>query len=367
MAMRPKPRAQSSIRPVYEIFKANSDMKEKEDAYFLHIYLPGFIKEGIKINFVSSSRMVRVVGERPLNYGNRISRFEQTYPVPDDCDVQKLQGKYEQGTLTITMPKKPIPQVDTPKTEIEPTKRKGPTPISPLRKPMPQPKPKEEPKQAIPPKSPITRIEPKVEPIQDYKRPQNVQEEKSTTIASTSKDQMGRSQKGQEEIETKPTSSIMDPSKQIEDKREEEIKQAISYIENFKKKLSEMDEKRGAIKKKDETGKPEKYIDHNMILEDKEIKARKSPKEGESSSPKAQEKGKESNIDKRKNKDDSSYTIGKGINEVVASATEVVTRIGEGTLNEEEKPLVANMGAAILVIVALGAYVTYKFTSSGRP
>jgi len=314
------------------------------------LHSAGFLKERIKINFVSSSRIVRVTGERPL-VGNRISRFEQTYPVPEYCEKQKLQGKFEQGTLTITMPKKAISQVLTPKAEIEPSKIKRRTPVSPLTKPMPESKPKEEPKQTSPPKSLTTRIEQeKKDPIGDKERPQNVQEEtevKSPTTTST---------------------TTIGPIKQIEDNREEEIRQkAMEYIETVKKKLHEMDDKKSVTKKEDEAiRKPGKYIDNNMVLKDKEIKTRISPKEGESSSPKVKEKGKENTIDKAKSKEDESYTIGKGIKEVVASASEVVTKIGEGTLNEQEKPLVANMGAAILVIVALGAYVTYKFTSSGR-
>ncbi|TKY49824.1 Inactive protein RESTRICTED TEV MOVEMENT 2 [Spatholobus suberectus] len=84
----------TSTRPVYETFEPKSEMKEKEEAYFVHVYLPGFTKERIKINFVRSSRVVRVIGERPLG-GNRISNFEHTYPVPENCEVEKLQGKYD--------------------------------------------------------------------------------------------------------------------------------------------------------------------------------------------------------------------------------------------------------------------------------
>lgn len=346
----------------------------------------------IKINFVRSSRVVRVVGERPIG-GNRISNFEETYTVPENIEVEKLKGKYEQGTLIITMPKmKPISQV-SPKAPLETTQNKGPTPISPSKYPMlepkpfkevaketmettrkigptpvspsnklvPQPKPfkevaKEtiettkkigptpvspskqsmpEPKLkevAMPPKSPIIRMDQREKSNGDKKGPQHVQEEtmlKSTAIASTP--QKDTSQKGQQEIET--------------------------YIRKVKDKLHEKDEQKSGTK-------PEKYIDHNEVLDGREIRTR--PKTG-STAPIAQEKKKESrNIDKGKSKEDEFYSIGKGIKGVVASASEVVTKIGEGKLNDEEKPLVANMGAAFLVIVALGAYVTYKFTSSSK-
>ncbi|RZB72177.1 hypothetical protein D0Y65_036496 [Glycine soja] len=45
---------------------------------------------------------------------------------------------------------------------------------------------------------------------------------------------------------------------------------------------------------------------------------------------------------KRRTEEDEIYTIGKGIKEVVASASEVVTKIGEENLADEEKLLVAN-------------------------
>jgi type IV secretory pathway VirB10-like protein len=68
------------------------------------------VKERIKIIYVQSSHILRVSGERPLN-DNRWSRFEQAFPVPENCDVDKIQGLFQQGILTITMPKKIIAQV----------------------------------------------------------------------------------------------------------------------------------------------------------------------------------------------------------------------------------------------------------------
>ncbi|KAL5148103.1 Protein RESTRICTED TEV MOVEMENT 2 [Glycine soja] len=364
-----------SIRPVYETFEPKSEMKEKEEAYFLHIYLPGFVKEKIKINFVGSSRVVRVAGERPLG-GNRISNFEQAYPVPENCEVGKLQGKYELGTLIITMPKKPIISQVSPKAKVETTPRIGPTPlISSPKKSVPDqlPKPKEVvAKEAMPPKSPIiSRMEQVEKSYGDKTRPQHVQEEtmvKSTAIASTPRKETGKSQKGHEEIEPKPTST-MGFGKQIEYKNEEANKQndITTYIEKVKEKQNK---DREYEKLHERRKQDQKYVDHNVVLKEREIKTTR-PKETVSSStpPKAHQKGKETSttiIDKgkRRTEEDEIYTIGKGIKEVVASASEVVTKIGEGNLDDEEKPLVANMGAAILVIVALGAYVTYKFTSA---
>ncbi|KAK7334532.1 hypothetical protein VNO80_26289 [Phaseolus coccineus] len=368
-------RPQASIRPSYETFEPKSEMKEDKAAYFLHIYLPGFVKEKIKIHFLRASRVVKVSGERSLG-GNRISNFEQTYSVPEDCEVEKLQGKFELGTLIVTMPKKPIniSQV-SPKLQAETPQKIPPSPfVSSSDKPvLDQPKPKEV---AMPPKSPIPRMEQGEKYFGDMSpRPKSVQEEpmlkSSPVFASTPIKETGKSQKGQEEIiEPKPTSTIMSHDRKIEHEKEEENKQndIATYIEKVKKRIHEKEDKVDWNNLDQRIKSGQRYINHNEVWKGAEI-LKTRPKEGAGSIvPK--EKVKEttnSNIDKGKRKeDDEMYTIGKGIKEVVASAAEVVTKIGEGKLNEEEKPLVANMGAAILVIMALGAYVTYKFTSSTK-
>ncbi|KAL2337351.1 hypothetical protein Fmac_011797 [Flemingia macrophylla] len=362
----------SNNRPLYQPFVPKSEMKEKEQAYFLRIYLPGFVKEQIKINFERSSRVVKVVGERPLG-GNRISNFEQKYPVPENCEEEKLQGKYELGTLVITMPKKPIISQVSPQAQANTTLRKGPiTPISPSKDIRHDPKPRQVANEPMPPKSPTTRLEQGEKSSGDKKGPQNVQEETmlKSRVALAPKGEIGKSPNALEKIEPKPTST-MGPIKPIEDNHGEKIKKndITTYIEKVKQRLNENvplkeDIKDGKPHEKINSGK--KYIEHNEISQGKEIE-RRPKKAGLVAPPKALETEMErKTVDKGKSKEGEIYTIGKGIKEVVASTSEVVTRIGEGKLSDEEKPLVANMGVAILVIVALGAYVTHKFTSSSK-
>ncbi|CAJ1958665.1 unnamed protein product [Sphenostylis stenocarpa] len=333
------------------------------------LHSTGFIKEKIKINFVRSSRVVRVTGERTLG-GNRISNFEQTYPVPENCEVEKLHGKYELGTLIVTMPKKPFAV-----SQVSPKSPHQIPPIPPLsssEKPvLDLSKPKEV---AMPPKSPLPRMELREKPIGDKSpRPKNVQEEtmlKPTPIfASTPLKEIGKSQKGQGEIEPKSTSAIRGHDRKIQDKNVVENKQndIATYIEKVKKRIHEKEDEADRNNPNERMKSGQRYINHDEVWKGAEI-LKTRPKEGEGSTA-TKEKGKESthrSIDKGKRKEEEVYTIEKGIKEVVASASEIVTKIGEGNLNDEEKPLVANMGAAILVIMALGAYVTYKFTSSSR-
>jgi hypothetical protein len=56
---------------------------------------------------------------------------------------------------------------------------------------------------------------------------------------------------------------------------------------------------------------------------------------------------------------------GTGLKEVMDSATNRVKNLAE-KVNEEEKQMLINVGAAVLVIVALGVYVSYSYGSAGR-
>jgi hypothetical protein len=70
------------------------------------------------INYVALSRTLRIIGERQIIGSKKSIQFDQSYPVPENCEVEKLQGKFEHGTLIVAMPKKfPSlkPQVDTAK------------------------------------------------------------------------------------------------------------------------------------------------------------------------------------------------------------------------------------------------------------
>ncbi|CAJ2638519.1 unnamed protein product [Trifolium pratense] len=407
MAMRsrtPIPRPKPSINPVYETLQPKLELKENEEAYFLHIYLPGFIKERIKINYVALSRTLRIIGERQIIGSNKTIQFDQSYPVPENCEVEKLQGKFEHGTLIVAMPKK-FPslkaQVDTTKEKVvasprtpkganipsksstprvleEPIIRDKKDPSSPsivkglndLNKLKEQ---KGAQKDTFPTQSPKGKLKP-LEPFVES-RPQNFDEENNVLLKAKGKEINGKGQKGQEEIE--PKSKIqMDHIKQIDDEKIQEEIRKKAILETIRKQLHG-DEKESVTKKEIEEDKKtyesskvdQKYVDHNMFLEGKEIKARKvSPKGEESFAPKDAKKGKDTNIGKAKRvKKGEMYAKEKGIfKEVASSASQVVKKLGEGKLNEQEKPLVANISAAILVIVALGAYATYKFTSSSK-
>ncbi|KAI4323709.1 hypothetical protein L6164_023294 [Bauhinia variegata] len=116
------------ISSVYEEFQPKSETTENLEAYHIQIYLPGFTKEDVKIKYISSSRVMSIFGGRQIQGSNRWIRVDKAYPVPENCDVERVQGKFDKGILTITMPKKFIPQLLAPK-EAKTTQEKFSSPL----------------------------------------------------------------------------------------------------------------------------------------------------------------------------------------------------------------------------------------------
>ncbi|HVG08247.1 MAG TPA: Hsp20/alpha crystallin family protein [Thermoanaerobaculia bacterium] len=89
------------------------DIQENGDAYLFHAELPGMSKEDIHITLENS--VLRVSGERKFekdakkeNY-HRVERtygtFTRTFTLPTQVDPEKVQAAFENGILTITVPK----------------------------------------------------------------------------------------------------------------------------------------------------------------------------------------------------------------------------------------------------------------------
>ena len=63
----------------------------------------GFKKEQLRVQ-VDNYGNLRTSGERPLN-GNRWCRFRKEFRVPDNCNASEIRAKFENGILSITLPK----------------------------------------------------------------------------------------------------------------------------------------------------------------------------------------------------------------------------------------------------------------------
>lgn len=89
------------------------DIQETADAFLFHAELPGMTKEDLHITLENS--VLRLSGERKFekdakkeNY-HRVERtygtFTRTFTLPTQVDADKVLAAFENGILTITVPK----------------------------------------------------------------------------------------------------------------------------------------------------------------------------------------------------------------------------------------------------------------------
>lgn len=94
-------------------FTPRLDLTENKKSYILKVDLPGMEKESINVN--TTDDLITVSGERKIeneeeeNGYHRIERsygsFSRTIPMPSNVDTAKIEANYENGVLTITLPK----------------------------------------------------------------------------------------------------------------------------------------------------------------------------------------------------------------------------------------------------------------------
>ncbi|CAK7325145.1 unnamed protein product [Dovyalis caffra] len=316
-------RTRRSTAIQYENFQPKFEWVEEEGANVLLIYLPDYLKEQLKITYVHSSRMVQVTGERPLTY-NQWSRFNQNFRVPQNCEVNKIQGKFKNEILYITMPKptikQPHPKEEAKATKEDPLPSKDASVEKPMTSQVPQ-KPTMEPKQT------------------DEKKPGVL------SPPEASKDQ--KSQKGQ--AETPPeAASTSDTVKQKDEKP----------ITGKKESTAEVSKKPA-----------ESFEEKTLFEQEESIKKRK---ESDNASLKALEKDKGKGVklagsgSEEKQKQD--FKIAGKVKEVknvaATAAKKTVKGLNAIELSEERQKSMVNIGVAALVIVALGAYLAYSYQSS---
>ncbi|KDP42922.1 hypothetical protein JCGZ_23864 [Jatropha curcas] len=140
---------------VYEDFEPSVDWVIEPGADTLRVYLPGFKKEQMKVQ-VTSSRHLRISGERQISDTNVFSRFRKEIPIASNYDPNEISARFEKGILYVKHPKIIV-------TEPEPQKPKE------AAKPPMSPKPAEKPPQPAveapkPQKPPTAPAQPQQKP-----------------------------------------------------------------------------------------------------------------------------------------------------------------------------------------------------------
>lgn len=90
-------------------FRSASQMSETDKTYTISIDLPGVAKKDIDVETIGNK--ITVSGERKDEKETKekssrsYSSFKQSFSLPDDADLNKIQAESENGVLTITVPK----------------------------------------------------------------------------------------------------------------------------------------------------------------------------------------------------------------------------------------------------------------------
>jgi HSP20 family protein len=89
------------------------DIQETGDAYLFHAELPGLTREDIHITL--ENNVLRLTGERKAEKDvnkesfHRVERtygtFTRTFTMPTQVDAEKVHAAFENGVLTVTVPK----------------------------------------------------------------------------------------------------------------------------------------------------------------------------------------------------------------------------------------------------------------------
>ncbi|KAJ0101456.1 hypothetical protein Patl1_05812 [Pistacia atlantica] len=91
----------------YEDFHPFAELTEDKDNNILSVYLPGFKQQQIIITMLRSSHKIRIQGER-ICVNNKRQKFNQCYTIPQNCNLNKIQARWENKVLRIIMPQETV-------------------------------------------------------------------------------------------------------------------------------------------------------------------------------------------------------------------------------------------------------------------
>ena len=103
-------------RPRVEIgdFKPRIDVIEDENALYFEAELPGVVKEDVKVS-VNDENILTIKGNKKFDKKDDINsccrsersfgEFARSFQLPDNVDSEKISAHYDNGVLTLTVPK----------------------------------------------------------------------------------------------------------------------------------------------------------------------------------------------------------------------------------------------------------------------
>ncbi|XP_062209372.1 inactive protein RESTRICTED TEV MOVEMENT 2-like [Phragmites australis] len=161
--------AARGINRTYEEYDPTVEWSRAAEADTVKISLPGFKKEELQV-VVDSHGHMQARGTRPVA-GTRWSRFQKDFKLPQNCNVDGIRAKFENETLTITLPKKsPSPQAVAPAPPSVPEPRR-PAKAPPQKPPQAPPEPPRPAPSSVPAKPLVPATSRKLQPAPSQKQP----------------------------------------------------------------------------------------------------------------------------------------------------------------------------------------------------
>lgn len=103
------------------------NLHEDDENYYVKADLPGMSKEDIAVSI--DNGILNIQGERTEETEDEsksclrkevvYESFNKTIPFPEDVDEKKVEAKYENGVLSLTVPKKAEAKTEVKKIEIK--------------------------------------------------------------------------------------------------------------------------------------------------------------------------------------------------------------------------------------------------------
>jgi len=109
------------------MLKPTLDLSASDEEYTISIEIPGVDEKDVKLDLANDTLTIR--GEKKQqkeemerNY-YRMERsygsFQRVLSLPEDADQQAVKARFKKGVLTITMPRKSLPQSDVKRIEVQ--------------------------------------------------------------------------------------------------------------------------------------------------------------------------------------------------------------------------------------------------------
>jgi HSP20 family protein len=109
------------------MFKPSLDLGATDKEYTVTVELPGVDEKDVRLEIVNDNLIIRgekkqETEEKEKNY-YRMERsygsFERVLSLPADADQDNVKAAYKKGVLTVTLPRKALPESDIKKIEVK--------------------------------------------------------------------------------------------------------------------------------------------------------------------------------------------------------------------------------------------------------